>query len=38
MRDALNGLIKKMLTENAIQDARDNELGLERRQSILGII
>ena len=32
MQAALNRLIEKMWTENAIQDVRDNELGLERRQ------
>ena len=35
---ALNGLIKKIWIENAIQDARHNELGLERGQSFVGII
>ena len=34
----LNGLIEKIWTENAIQDARHYKLGLERRQSIVGII
>ena len=39
MQAALNGLIKKMWTENAIQDARHHELTLERRQDIIvGII
>ena len=35
---ALNGLVEKMWTENAIQDARHDELGLERRQGIVDII
>ena len=35
---ALNGLIEKIWTENAIQDARHHELGLERREGIVGII
>ena len=30
IQDVLNGLIEKIWTENAIQDARDDELGLER--------
>ena len=34
MQATLNGLIEKMWTENAIQDARHHELGLERRQGI----
>ena len=38
MQVVLNGLIEKIWTENAIQDARDDELGLERSQSIVGII
>ena len=38
MQAALNGLIEKMWTDNAIQDARHHELGLERRQGIVGII
>ena len=38
MQAALNGLIEKIQTENAIQDARHDELGLERRQNIVGII
>ena len=38
MQVALNGLIEKMWTENAIQDARYHELGLERKQGIVGII
>ena len=38
MQDALNGLVEKIWTENAIQDARHDELGLGRRQSIMGII
>ena len=38
MQAILNGLIEKIWTENAIQDARHDELGLERRQSIVGII
>ncbi|KAH9698045.1 hypothetical protein KPL71_023856 [Citrus sinensis] len=38
MQAALNGLIEKMWIENAIQDARHHELGLERRQGIVGII
>ena len=32
MQVALNGLIEKMWNENAIQDARHHELGLERRE------
>ena len=35
---ALNGLIEKMWSENTIQDARHDELGLERRQGIVAII
>ena len=35
---ALNGLIEKIWSENAIKDARHDELSLERRQSIVGII
>ena len=38
MQAALNGLIEKKWIENAIQDARHHELGLERRQGIVGII
>ncbi|KAH9744149.1 hypothetical protein KPL70_003565 [Citrus sinensis] len=38
MQAALNGLIKKIWIENAIQDARHHELGLKRRQGIVGII
>ena len=38
MQVVLNGLIEKIQTENAIQDARHDELGLKRRQSIMGII
>ena len=38
MQVALNGLIKKIWIENAIQDARHHKLGLERRQGIVGII
>ena len=38
MEVALNGLIEKIWTENAIQDIRHDELGLERRQSIVDII
>ena len=38
MQAASNGLIEKMWTENGIQDARHNELGLERRHDIMGII
>jgi len=38
MQAALNGLIEKMWIENAIQDARHHELGLERRQGIVDII
>ncbi|KAH9780623.1 hypothetical protein KPL71_008145 [Citrus sinensis] len=38
MQAALNGLIEKMWTENTIQDARHHELGLEKRQGIVGII
>ena len=33
-----NGLIEKMWTKNEIQDVRHHELGLERRQGIVGII
>ena len=35
---ALNGLIEKIWIKNAIQDARNYELGLERIQGIVGII
>ena len=38
MQAVLNGIIEKIWIENAIQDARHNGLGLERRQSIVGII
>ena len=38
MQAALNGLIEKIWIENATQDARHHELGLERRQGIVGII
>ena len=38
MQAALNGLIKKIWIENAIQNARHHELGLKRRQGIIGII
>ena len=38
MQAALNGLIEKIWIENEIQDARHHELGLERRQGIVGII
>ena len=38
MQAVLNRLIEKMWTENAIQDAKHDELGLERRQGIVGII
>ena len=38
MQAALNGLIEKLWIENAIQGARHHELGLERRQGIVGII
>ena len=38
MQAALNGLIKKIWIENAIQDARHHELGLKNRQCIVGII
>ena len=38
MEAALNGLIEKIQIENAIQDARHHELGLKRRQGIVGII
>ncbi|KAH9724609.1 Endonuclease [Citrus sinensis] len=38
MKAALNGLIEKIWIENAIQDARHHELGLKRRQGIVGII
>ena len=34
----LNGLIEKIWIENEIQDARHHELGLKRRQGIVGII
>ena len=34
----LNGLIEKIWIENAIQDVRHHELGLERRHGIEGII
>ena len=33
---ALNGIIEKIWIENAIQDARHHELGLERRLGIVG--
>ena len=36
MQAALNGLIEKIWIENAIQDERHHELGLERRQGIVG--
>ena len=38
MQAALNGLIEKIWIENKIQDSRHRELGLERRQGIVGII
>ena len=38
MQATLNGLIENIWIENAIQDARYHELGLERRQGIVGII
>ena len=38
MQATLNRLIETMWTENAIHDARHHELGLERRQGIIGII
>ena len=38
MQAALNGLIEKIWIENSIQDARHHELGLKRRQGIVGII
>ena len=38
MQVTLNRLIEKIWTENAIQDESDDELGLERRQGIVGII
>ena len=38
MQTALNGLIEKIWIENAIQDARYHEFGMERRQGIVGII
>ena len=38
MQAALNGIIEKIWIENAIQDARQHELGLKRRQGIVGII
>ena len=34
----LNALIEKIWIENVIQDARHDELGLERRECIVGII
>ena len=34
----IHGLIEKIWIENAIQDARHHELGLKRRQGIVGII
>ena len=38
MQAALNGLIEKIWIENVIQDVRHHELGLKRRQGIVGII
>ncbi|KAH9686162.1 Endonuclease [Citrus sinensis] len=38
MQAALNGLIEKIWIEITIQDARHHELGLKRRQGIVGII
>ena len=38
MQVTLNRLIEKMWTKNAIQYTRHHELGLERRQGIVGII
>ena len=38
LQAALNGLIEKIWIENAIQDTRHHELGLKRRQDIVGII
>ena len=38
MQAALNALIVKIWIENAIQNARHQKLGLERRQGIVGII
>ena len=38
MQAALNGLIEKIWIENVIQDARHHELGLKKRQGIVGII
>ncbi|KAH9780704.1 Endonuclease [Citrus sinensis] len=38
MQATLNGLIEKIWIENTIQDARHHELGLKRRQGIVGII
>ena len=38
MQAALNGLIEKIWIENAIQDGRHHELGVKRRQGIVGII
>ena len=38
MQAALNGLIEKIWIENAIQDARHHEFGLEKRQGVVGII
>ena len=38
MQSILNGLIEKIWIENTIQDARHHELGLKKRQGIVGII
>ena len=38
MQATLNGLIENIWIENAIQDERHHELGLKRRQGIVGII
>ena len=38
MQAALNGLIEEIWIENAILDASHHELGLKRRQGIVGII
>ena len=38
MQSSLNGLIEKIWTKNTTQDARHHELGLDRRQGIVGII
>ena len=38
MQAALNGLIEKIWIKNEIQDATHHELGLKRKQAIVGII